>query len=200
MPNLFAAAGTYLTLAVLAFADLTKEEIAANIAENKAEQARFRALVERSELIVIGKPETWGVNSSGGSSGIILRISVSKVLKGSSELQGSDLIAYYGGYYRAHEEQTKMVRSQPPEGKMVVFLKRAPEYSRSDYAVVDQYFGILPYSSTVEVGVGWHVEKDDKASDNENGEQGVAPQSATRPEPKPEGGDKPQPESEERSR
>jgi hypothetical protein len=36
--------------------------------------------------------------------------------------------------------------------------------------------------------------------DNQQGEQGVAPQSATRSESKPEGGDKPQPESEARSR
>ena len=191
---------TYFVMGAAAFADLTEEEIAANIAESKAEQQRFKELVDRSDLIVVGAPETWGVNSSLGSSGITLRITVSKVLKGPANLRGEKLVASYGGYYRSHEDPAKAVRSQAPKGKMVVFLKRAPEYYDSDYAVVDQYFGVLPYSSTVEVGVGWHVEEDANARKKENGEQGGAGQPATRPESDSEGDDKPKPESEGRSR
>ncbi|WP_353567475.1 hypothetical protein [Haloferula sargassicola] len=151
VPAFLAAAGACL-------GELTDAEIAGNVARMKVEEDRFRQLADRSDLICIAEVTQGGINSTMGHAGMTIELKVEKVLKGDEFLRGKALSVYYGGLYLVGDDEDgeESIMPQAPTGRLIVFARTSEDGPR--FSITDRFFGVLPYSSTIEVALRPHTD------------------------------------------
>lgn len=110
-------------------------------------------ILEKSDLVCVAFIEVTKISGSHGVAGLSLDVKITDVLKGPKELSGKTIQAGYGSSYDANPDRRIEAAVPDPKTKTILFLRKALIDGESVYFLVDEIFGLLPYTSTTHIWV-----------------------------------------------
>lgn len=137
-------------------------------------------ILEKSDLVCVAFIEVMDIKGSHGVASLTLDVKITDVLKGPKELSGKTIQAGYGSSYDANPDRRLKPEVPDPKTKTILFLRKAVVEGESVYFLVDDIFGLLPYTSTTHI---W-VDIIQRRAEHDEEKKGTAPEAdpATTPD------------------